>query len=77
MISDATGIPPKLAKKAGFLQETYGDFVAPYFRRDPKSVAPDMIAMWKEQPHRDLPFRFGYPDKEQHNHMLVMRRAPK
>jgi hypothetical protein len=77
MVSDATGIPPRMAKKAGFQQETYGDFVAPYFRRDPKGVAKDMIAMWKEQPHRELPFRFGYPDKEQHNHMLVMRRAPK
>ncbi len=77
MISDATGIPPKLAAKAGFEQLTYGDFTAPYFTRDPKNVRKDMIEMWKQQPHRDLPFRFGYPDKEDHNHLLVMRRAPK
>ena len=29
--------------------------------------------LWKDQPHRDLPFRFGYPDKEKNNHMLVTR----
>lgn len=77
MISDATGIPPKLATAAGFEQEAYGDFTAPYFTRDPKNVRKDMIALWKKQPHRDLPFRFGYPDKQDHNHMLVMRRAAK
>jgi hypothetical protein len=77
MVSDATGIPPKLAAKAGFEQLTYGDFTAPYFTRDPKNVRKDMIEMWKKQPHRDLPFRFGYPDKQNHNHLLVMRRAPK
>jgi hypothetical protein len=77
MISDATGIPPKLAAAAGFEQEAYGDFTAPYFTRDPKNVRKDMIALWKTQPHRDLKFRFGYPDKEDHNHLLVMRRATK
>jgi hypothetical protein len=77
MISDATGIPPKLAAKAGFAQDTYGDFAAPYFTRDPKNVRKDMIALWKDQPHRDLKFRFGYPDKQEHNHLLVMRRAAK
>jgi hypothetical protein len=77
MISDATGIPPGLATAAGFAQDTYGDFTAPYFTRDPKNVRKQMIALWKKQPHRDLPFRFGYPDKENHNHLLVMRRAAK
>jgi hypothetical protein len=77
MISDATGIPPALAAKAGFAQDTYGDFTAPYFTRDPKNVRKQMIELWKKQPHHDLSFRFGYPDKENHNHLLVMHRAAK
>jgi hypothetical protein len=36
-----------------------------------------MIELWKKQPHHDLSFRFGYPDKENHNHLLVMHRAAK
>jgi len=31
------------------------------------------VELWKTEPHRDLPFRFGYPDKEKHNHLMVMR----
>ncbi len=77
MVSDATGIPPTLATKAGFEQLTYGSFAGPYFRRDPKNVTRDMTALWKKQPLRELPFRFGYPDKEQQNHLLIMRRATK
>ncbi len=73
MLSDASGIPPRYATKAGFEQLTYGDFVGPYFTQDPINARAEFIKLWKDQPHRDLPFRFGYPDKEKHNHMLVTR----
>jgi len=73
MISDASGIPPRYADPAGFEEITYGDFTGPYFTQDPIDARSEFIKLWKDQPHRDLPFRFGYPDKEKHNHLLVTR----
>jgi hypothetical protein len=73
MISDASGIPPRYAAAAGFEQITYGDFVGPYFIQDPINARAEFIKLWADEPHRDLPFRFGYPDKDKHNHLLVTR----
>ena len=73
MISDASGIPPRYVQPAGFEQVTYGDFVGPYFIQDPINARAEFIKLWADQPHRDLPFRFGYPDKDKQNHMLVTR----
>jgi hypothetical protein len=76
MISDASGIPPRYAGPAGFEQVTYGDFVGPYFIQDEHDDRGAFVKMWAKQPHRTLPFRFGYPDSEKHNHLLITRRAP-
>jgi hypothetical protein len=73
MISDASGIPPRYADKAGFEQIPYGDFTGPYFTQDPINARKEFIQLWKTEPHRDLPFRFGYPDKDKLNHLLVTR----
>jgi len=73
MISDASGIPPRYADPAGFEEITYGDFTGPYFTQDPIDARHELMKLWKTEPHRDLPFRFGYPDKEKHNHLMVMR----
>jgi hypothetical protein len=73
MISDASGIPPSYAGPAGFEQVTYGDFTSPYFVIDDKNTRNEFIKLWKSQPHRDLPFRFGYPDGDKHNHMMITR----
>jgi hypothetical protein len=73
MISDASGIPPRYAEPAGFEQITYGDFLGPYFLQDPINARAEFIKLWADQPHRDLPFRFGYPDKDKQNHLLVTR----
>lgn len=73
MISDASGIPPSHAEPAGFEQITYGAFAGPYFITDPKNVRKQFIRMWKEQPERPLPFRFGYPDSEKNNHLMITR----
>ncbi len=75
MISDASGIPPRYAGPAGFEQVTYGDFVGPYFIQDEHDDRDAFIKMWAKQPHRNLPFRFGYPDKDKHNHLMITRRA--
>ncbi|NVB79197.1 MAG: hypothetical protein HOV81_12420 [Kofleriaceae bacterium] len=76
MISDASGIPPRYAEPAGFEHVTFGDFAGPYFIQDPNGARKELVRMWAEQEHRDLPFRFGYPDQDKHNHMMVMRPRP-
>jgi hypothetical protein len=73
MISDASGIPLRYADKAGFELVTYGDFTGPYFIQDPIGARKELIKLWAEEPHRDLPFRFGYPDKDKNNHLMVMQ----
>ena len=73
MISDASGIPPSYAGPAGFEQITYGDFTGPYFVIDSKNTRAEFVKLWKSQPHRDLPFRFGYPDNAKHTHLLITR----
>jgi len=73
MISDASGIPPSHAGPAGFEQITYGEFDGPYFVIDDKNTRGEFVKLWKAQPHRDLPFRFGYPDSAKHNHLMITR----
>ncbi len=73
MVSDASGIPPSYAAKAGLEQVTYGAFVGPYFIKDPNNVRREMIKLWRTNPQRDLPFRFGYPDAEKNHHLMVTR----
>lgn len=77
MISDATGIPPEYARKAGFVQETYGSFSGPFLDANMRH-AEDFCTMWEQQPKRPLPFRYGYTDILRANHLLVTRRpAPR
>jgi hypothetical protein len=76
MVSDASGIPPSYAEPAGFEQITYGEFTGPYFIIDDKNTRAEFVKLWKAQPHRDLPFRFGYPDAAKHNHLMIMRPRP-
>ena len=73
MISDASGIPPSYAGPAGFEQLTYGEFTGPYFIIDDKNTRAEFVKLWKAQPHRELPFRFGYPDNANHNHLMITR----
>jgi hypothetical protein len=73
MISDASGIPPSYAEPAGFEQVTYGEFTGPYFVIDDKNVRAQFIKLWKNNAHHPLPFRFGYPDNANHNHLMITR----
>ena len=74
MVSDSTGVPPKVAKAAGFEQTTYGAFAGSFLDAS-TSINDDFRALWDGQPHRKLPFRYGYLDSEKRCHMLVTRRA--
>ncbi len=73
MISDASGLPPSFADPAGFEQVTYGEFTGTYFTPEGKDRRDEFLKLWKNQPHRDLPFRFGYPDNARHNHLMITR----
>jgi hypothetical protein len=74
MISDSTGIPAADAQKAGFVLETYGRFNAPFLAAR-KAPGDDLVKLWADQPYRELPFRYGYPDRSGQNHLLVTRPA--
>ncbi len=80
MISDSSGIPPAMARAAGFEQITYGSFTGPYFyysRRTSKQISKAFIKLWQEDnPARKLPFRYGYPDStKKGNHLMITRPA--
>jgi len=76
MVSDATGLPPKYGKPAGFEYETWGTF-----ERSEMDAGAPFSAVWasefKAQPKRTLKFRFGYPDIKFRNHLIIMRKAAK
>jgi hypothetical protein len=76
MISDSTGIPPRFATAGGFVQDPYGTFAgpAPFGLLDARDAA-DVKKLFASQPARDLTFRYGYPDKDGHGHLMVTRRS--
>ena len=76
MISDSTGIPPRFAQAAGFVQDTYGLFDGPahYGRIDARDTA-DFRALFDENPQRRVPFAYGYLDRSGHAHLVVTRRG--
>jgi hypothetical protein len=73
MVSDATGVAPKWGKPAGFEYETYGAFVGPHIQAG-GSIAKDWRVEFESEPKRDLGFRFGYYDKHNANHLIIMRK---
>jgi hypothetical protein len=73
MVSDATGVAPKWGKPAGFDYETYGAFVGPHIQAG-GSIAKDWRVEFEAEPKRDLGFRFGYYDKHNANHLIIMRK---
>ena len=73
MLSDSTGIPPRLAKSAGFEVLAYGRYLGPFLPA-PAAGARDMLILFASQPERELGFRYGYPDNASHDHLVVMRR---
>jgi hypothetical protein len=76
MISDSTGIPPRFAQAAGFVQDTFGIFdgPAPFGPIEPLD-GHAFRHLWAENPKRALPFKFGYGDVHHRSHMMIMRRG--
>lgn len=73
MISDTTGIAPFHAAEKGFIQETWGTFTGNMFAGSKRGETA-MIELWKTNPSRPLPFQYGYPDKNENDHMMVTRK---
>ncbi|HUJ62055.1 MAG TPA: hypothetical protein VLX92_26295 [Kofleriaceae bacterium] len=71
MVSDATGVAPKWGRPAGFEYETYGAFVGPHIPAG-NGISKDWRTEFAAEPKRDLPFRFGYYDKRNANHLIIM-----
>jgi hypothetical protein len=73
MVSDATGVAPKWGKPAGFDYETYGEFTGPHIQAG-GSIAKDWRVEFETEPKRELGFRFGYYDKKNANHLIIMKK---
>jgi hypothetical protein len=71
-VSDSTGVPPSFATAGGLVQDTYGSFAGSLLPAA-NDYNTAFKALWKAQPKRTLPFRFGYRDRASKNHLLVTR----
>ncbi len=70
MISDTTGVPPRIAKRYGFEQDYYGqyEYAEPFGTVNNK----DMLEFHEKfKGNAPLAFRYGYPDNKSHGHILV------
>lgn len=73
MISDTTGVPPRIAKKYGFVQEFYGAYLgAEPFGTVNNNDMMAFINAFKGAP--PISFRYGYPDNKSHGHIVVTRK---
>lgn len=70
MISDTTGVPPRVAKKNGFEQDYYGqyEYAEPFGTVNNKDMN-DFHEKFKG--NAPIPFRYGYPDNKSHGHIVV------
>ena len=73
MVSDASGLLPMHARPAGFRQRTYGRFEG-VILNIARWLTKDAVRLWRSQPRRKLPFRFGYPDDKGHSNLLITYR---
>jgi hypothetical protein len=70
MISDTTGVPPRVAKKNGFEQDVYGqyEYAEPFGTVNNK----DMLEFHEKfKGSAPIAFRYGYPDNKSHGHIVV------
>lgn len=74
MVSDATGVAQKWGRAAGFEYELWGTYEDAHMEAG-RGIAREWRKEWAASPQRALGFRFGYPDRKQRNHLVIMRRA--
>jgi hypothetical protein len=75
MVSDSTGVPPRFAKPAGYVQDTYGTFSGPaHYGPINPTDAHDFRHLFAENPYKRLPFKFGYGDSHKNSQLIVMHK---
>ena len=76
MISDSTGIPPPYVEGTGFIYETYGTFTGSFLgTEEDKANNAALRKVWRSQPERALPFRYGYPDANGKWNLFLLRKG--
>jgi hypothetical protein len=73
LVSDSTGLAPA-ADTAAFEYETYGTYEVSNMKEG-ATVTPAWKKLYAAQPKRPLAFRFGYPDNNLHNHLIITARC--
>lgn len=73
MVSDSTGVLPRDAVAAGFVQETWGSFGGSIFATRARDRE-EFVSLWSSATPRPLDFWYGYPDSAGRPHLLVTRR---
>lgn len=75
MISDTTGVPPRIAKKYGFVQDLFGLYEWPEpFGTVNNADAKAFKDAFKASSSGPISFRYGYPDNKSHGHIVVTRK---
>lgn len=75
MISDTTGVPPRIAKKYGFVQDVFGLYEWPEpFGTVNNADAKAYKELFKASSSGPISFRYGYPDNKSHGHIVVTRK---
>ena len=75
MVSDSTGLSPLHVPPGVFKYRTYGRFDGVFNELEkfiPHSEA--LLDIFKRQPYRPMPYRYGYPDKANNPHMIFVHR---
>jgi len=73
MISDTTGVPPRIAARYGFEQDYFGqyEYAEPFGSVNNRDML-DFHAKFKN--NAPIAFRYGYPDNRSHGHIVVTRK---
>ena len=74
IICDSSGPPLREALAAGLEVRSFGSYHGAFLPGVPRLHDLELQAFWQTGPHRPLPFRFGYPDRQRKAHLLIMAR---
>ncbi len=77
MISDCSGLSPLQAPPAEFVSTTFGRYegILPPAKMNAHEEA--LLELFRHQPYRPVPARYGYPDKKSNSSMIFMERIQK
>ena len=73
MVSDATGVPPRFLAGRALGHATWGRYASAHMNAS-RRVVREWSALFRQQPAREMPIRFGYPDGSKASHLVVMSR---